>query len=258
MVVKYVLVAGISASAGYYVASKRLEQRFREDLARETEEAKDFYRRKYIKQAEKEGEDSDLTEAAVDAAEALLNYSGISVGPSVLTQEMTESVARAVEQGELDPETPAEVALKAAVEEVEELKTLTDPIVREHLLKSPTTPPEAVQYNKISTPAKTEEKPKAYVPDVITIEDFIKNETGYKQFSVTYYAGDDILAGESDQVVELETRNVTMGEEIVERLKAGRPAMDGNDVLYIRNDKEQVELEIARNAGNYSDLTESG
>lgn len=247
--VKYLLAAGAGVAVGYFIANKRLEQRYFEDLARETEEAKDFYRRKYLKQASEEGEDPGVSEAAISAADALLKYSGLKIGPSILTEELTATVERAVAGGELDPESPAD----EPDEEVD--RSYTD--IPAESFKSPEPEPEKpepVNYNKVRT-AKVQPKPEVADteptgPYIITSKDFIESGTGFKQRSVTYYAGDDILAGETDQVVDETIRMYTLGKAILQKLKDG---LGGVDTIYVRSPDAGYEFEITRSTGKYSE-----
>jgi hypothetical protein len=244
VVAKYLLVAGVSAAAGYGIAVKRLERRFYEDLARETDEAKDFYRRKYMKKAAEEGEDPELTQAAIDASEALKLYSGIKVGPSILTQEMEAAVSRAPEFSEEVPssEAPEEDPGDVLIDEAEHQENMGALIDRAN--GGP------VDYAKISTPVKTEEIPKQRddsEPVEITEQEFIANDNGYPQFSLTYYVGDGVLSNASDEILTDEARLKSLGARILEDLKVG-----GLDPIYVRNAVERWEFDIARSPGKYS------
>jgi hypothetical protein len=50
------------------------------------------------------------------------------------------------------------------------------------------------------------------------------------------------------QVVKQETRDVTVGQKILDELKSS-----GKEALHIRNERESVELEIILDGGKYSD-----
>lgn len=310
--IKYLLVAGAGVAVGYFIANKRLEQRYFEDLARETEEAKDFYRRKYLKQAAEEGEDLGVSEAAISAADALLKYSGLKIGPSILTEELTATIERAVAGGELDPEPPADaekgdwvkwadaLAGEKAVERgeltvfpegeepksahpegfdsaeklLEEASKVEPPEVRsddsndeagrsytdipaesfQSPEPEPEKPPMGFNYNKVSAP-KAPPKPEVVEaeptgPYIITAKDFIESGTGFKQRSVTYYAGDDILAGETDHVVDKTIRMYTLGKAVLQKLKDG---LGGVDTIYVRSPDAGYEFEITRSTGKYSE-----
>jgi hypothetical protein len=271
--IKYLLCTAGGVAIGYYFAHARLEQDFHDRLERETDEARDFYRRKYTKKAAEEGEDPGLTEAAIRTAEALReNYEGASIGPDILTQEMSATVKRAVERGDLtasDGETD-EAEKPIDWEAVD--RTMNPPLVEKAAAKPPT-----VNYNRISTPPKAEEatapEPTEFEVseammnhhdtsessirvDVITQKAFIDNEFGYEQQSLTYFAGDDILTNEEDEPIE-GSRSVLLGAENVRKILVGREAMDGLDTMYVRNHTGKWEFEVTRSEGKYSDEVEA-
>lgn len=263
--IKYILCTAAGVGIGYYVAKRQLENHYFSMLAHETDEARDFYRRKYMKKAAEEGENSELTEAAIKAAESLRQYSGVSVGPSILTQELEATIARDSTRGEHDiadenseeskehvEEVTAEKVLQGTEKAADELDKLKEkPEVPKPLIREPKKP--QVNYNKISTPEKVEESenqtddPPPRIR-IITKDDFVENESGFKQISFTYYAGDDVLANESDEIVDGEARTLSLGVAALKKLKAG-----GIDALYVQNLTGGWEFDIAWVSGNYSD-----
>lgn len=285
--IKYLLCTAGGVAIGYYVAHQKLEQRYEELLDQGTKEAKDFYRLRYEEKAKEAGEDPDLTEAALGAAEALLKYKGNTVGPSILAQELTATIqreeARAAEEqmrpkeevesdwtrwsktleeadaepeGDPDEEPETYEETKQALEEIE---ALTKPAVREHLLKSivPEQSKEPVNYNAFSAPEKkltTAQKEAKYVPETISTDDFIHNVSGLRQHTVMYFSGDDILANERDEPLNNEAREAFLGDEIIALLKAGPEAMGGASTIYIRNTEADREFEIIWNSEEYVDL----
>lgn len=80
-------------------------------------------------------------------------------------------------------------------------------------------------------------------PYVIHADEFINDEMGYKQKTVTYYETDDIMADEAD--VPIYNWPTLMGE-----LKWGHGSKDKN-VVYIRNEKEHKEWEVLLHSGSY-------
>lgn len=81
-------------------------------------------------------------------------------------------------------------------------------------------------------------------PYVIHRDEFFENDLGLAQVTLTYYAGDDIMADEEDQPI-YNYKTVT-GE-----LKFGHGSGDPN-VVYIRNAKRRTEYEILHDRGQYS------
>ena len=82
------------------------------------------------------------------------------------------------------------------------------------------------------------------VPYVIHQEEFIGDEMGFRQETLTYYAGDDIMADTDDTPI-YDYRGL-MGE-----LLFGHGTNDRN-VVYIRNEKIHMEWEILRHDTMFS------
>lgn len=83
-------------------------------------------------------------------------------------------------------------------------------------------------------------------PYVIHKTEFIEDEMGYRQDTVTYYEGDDIMC-DSQETVIFNPRSL-MGE-FAERWGHGS---EDENVVYIRNEKMEMEWEILRHTGSYS------
>lgn len=81
-------------------------------------------------------------------------------------------------------------------------------------------------------------------PYVIHADEFISGEMGYAQSTITYYAGDDIMADELDTPIY--NHHGIMGE-----LKFGHGSKDPN-VVYIRNETMNHEWEILRSEGQFA------
>lgn len=81
-------------------------------------------------------------------------------------------------------------------------------------------------------------------PYVLHKDEFLEEESGFSQESLTYYAGDDILVDSADQPVP--NYNRVMGE-----LRFGHGSGDPN-VVYIRNENVRMEWEILRHEGQYA------
>lgn len=80
-------------------------------------------------------------------------------------------------------------------------------------------------------------------PYVIHLEEWVADEAGYEQETVTYYAGDDIMANEAD--VPIYGFEQMMGE-----LKFGHGSKDPS-VVYIRNEALEHEWEVIRHNGRF-------
>lgn len=233
--IKEVLCVGLGVVAGYSIAYSYLEKKYADDLVQVEEDLKDYYAAKYDVVEEHPAVDPENVR---QAAEALLTYMGEDVPAEEI--DNLESQRKSVLDEPQEPET-----------KVQAFPTPSS------LLE---TVPSPVNYNSISTNPEpepvvtTEEKEAAYQPLTISKDDFINNRTGLDQFSLSYFAGDDILADESDRVLDQEYRDANLGSEVVEVLKAGPEAMGGENAWYIRNDNTQSEIEIIWNAESYSEI----
>jgi hypothetical protein len=83
------------------------------------------------------------------------------------------------------------------------------------------------------------------IPYVIHQEEFINDEMGFRQETLTYYAGDDIMSDTDDTPIY--NYAGLMGE-----LKFGHGSRDPN-VVYIRNEVIHMEWEILLNPGMFSE-----
>lgn len=85
-------------------------------------------------------------------------------------------------------------------------------------------------------------------PYIVTKEEFWneeRREEGYSQTTLTYYAGDDIMA---DQ----EEKPIYNYDAVVGPLRFGHGA-DDVSTFYVRNDKLKAEYEILRDSGSYEE-----
>lgn len=84
-------------------------------------------------------------------------------------------------------------------------------------------------------------------PYVITEDEFNAGEMGFEQASITYYEGDDILAGSDDKPIDAVEEVV--GEDHLHMF--GRGSSDPNTV-HVRNENISVDFEITRDNGSFS------
>lgn len=85
------------------------------------------------------------------------------------------------------------------------------------------------------------------LPYVIGRDEYMKNETEYTQISLTYFENDDILVDSDDSV--LEYVDLVLGENTLAHF--GKLSGD-NNVVYVRNEAQEIDFEIVRNKGNYA------
>lgn len=177
---KNILWAAAGGVVGVYIANYRLRSYYEERLLKESEEARDHFKRFYEKKtsldverlekklADREQAEVDLREAAMEAAGALENYQGISVHKSVIQQEE----AREVQENSLDPD-------------------------------SSTDPTNLADFSHI-----------------ITKEEWNNTPEGYESFTFSYFASDDILSNFNDKVIGTEAREEIINDVILAAMKS--------------------------------------
>lgn len=83
-------------------------------------------------------------------------------------------------------------------------------------------------------------------PYTIHKDEYFSGESGYTQYTFTYYSGDDILVDEK-QIPEPIYRH----DRVVGELRFGHGSGDRN-VVYIRNDELAAEYEVIKSEGKYA------
>jgi hypothetical protein len=252
---KGVLWAIAGAAMGYYVAYVQLEKKFRKDLKTEGEVARKFYREKY--EAETKSAVESLKAAVLDvedirqkAAEEAIegNWSKWSKALNETPEEVSDVVAdAAIAAGNIVGNAMREEADKAltnyrgfsagpSVQEMEQAKTE----------QVDAAPPEAEEEEEVVLPVPNQRNPQT----LIEKDEFDLNPNEYKQFPMTYFAGDDTLSSQTDKKIEGANRTVSIGVPIDEYL---RERWGGNpDGIYVRNPQQKIEYEIFWSSGTYT------
>lgn len=96
--------------------------------------------------------------------------------------------------------------------------------------------------------AKEEASRSENEPYVISVEEYLQSETGYRQFTLTYFEGDDVLVDEHEKPIDEVEKYV--GDANLK--KFGHRSRDAN-VVYIRNDKADLEFEVIRSKRSYTE-----
>lgn len=209
-----VVALGVGAVIAYKIAEKRTTAKYEDILACEIEAARVFYKR-----LAKEGE-FDSPEGAVKA---------------LVPEEVVDAVSKY--QGNADiPKVPYDKAPRnktSTVVEAIEVKT--------NVFEEAQTNPLDWDYNA-EIANRTPDK-----PYVISIDEFGENEDGHEQATITYYADDDTLADERDQMID--NSDYTVGDDNL--LRFGHGSNDER-IVYVRNERIQMDFEIVRSEGSYS------
>lgn len=153
-----------------------------------------------------------------------------------------------------------QVATEEALDEVESELNSTPPEVQVLLDEYAGEKPEPVAYHKIKTSdVKVANKEKelfvrpVFQQDenrgpihVISLQEHEENEPSYQQATLTWYAGDEVLTDEREDIIE-DYPNI-IGEHALARF--GDVSEDEN-VVHVRNNVLMVDYEIVRSMGTY-------
>lgn len=83
-------------------------------------------------------------------------------------------------------------------------------------------------------------------PYVIAEDDFMGNDTGFDQSTLTWYSEDDVLTDERDEIIA--SPHDVIGKDF--RAQFGVDSRDSNTVYY-RNEKLGLEFHVVRSEGSY-------
>lgn len=207
------VVGGIVA---YKVASKRLEARFEEKIETEIKKMREHFHAKEEARKSEEGKPAlaDLKGVVADAGYVHVSPSLLEDAPGPITREAA---------------TPDGIAAAVAANEAtrqnafDQREPLNDTWDQEHEENS-----------------RVEGK-----PFVIHVNE--RGATGFTETTFTYYAGDDVLADEQDRM--LGDVEQLLGAHNLDRF--GHGSGDRN-VVYVRNSKLEVDIEVVRSEGEYA------
>jgi hypothetical protein len=204
------LGAGIGLVVGYKIAEKRLTTHFEERIQEEEELIKEFYSFTAHKKPYATPE---------EAAVALIKETQPKVeDPRVKTQRVQYN--KIVKEEKYDG--LAEFAETEEGCEIDEEKVVTQ--------------------NVFDTNRDTNG------PYIITQEEFMANDTGYEQATLTYYLVGETLSDARDEIIE--NRVDVIGPLIESNF--GEGSSDANTV-HIRNPKLQMEFEVVKSERSYSE-----
>lgn len=86
------------------------------------------------------------------------------------------------------------------------------------------------------------------VPYVISHDEYMEAESEHSQVTVTYFEGDGVLIDERDQPID--DIDETVGLDNLERFGVGSK---DNKIVYIRNDKLDIDFEVVQSMNKYSE-----
>jgi len=86
-------------------------------------------------------------------------------------------------------------------------------------------------------------------PYIISVQEYMAGEAEFNQVTVSYFAGDEVLCDDSDDPID-EVETVVGHDNLT---KFGHRSNDAN-IVYVRNEKLQIDFEVIKNNGNYSEI----
>lgn len=233
-----VVSAAAGAYGGYLYARRVLNAEYEARLEEEIEETRRTYARVYKKDEYSSPESAldALHPGALAAAKALTEYQGKIVTPKArVTKEefgtdrgpkINYAAAKElVDSGAVDKETVDQVLRN--VFEDSALYTLEEQEDFEAMVRN-----------------RTEE-----APYILSVNEYMLNEHEYNQITLTYYAGDGTLTDDRDDIIEDIDRCVGANNLVYFGSFSGDP-----NVLYVRNHIKEMEYEITKHHGKYSEV----
>lgn len=217
---------GVSGAAiGYFVATKRLEMKYREIADDEIDEMRQHYMAKSV-----------AMENTVDKPklEDIVRDHGYSTDAPMVVNPPTEVVEAAEGTKEVLTPKPTPEPKKENVFEKEQAtpEEVGDPLVdrnwdyhRERVNRSPLR------------------------PYVIHRDEKDENEA-LETVTFTYYEEDDVLCNERDEVIGKDERDKLIGESNLG--KFGHGSGDPS-IVYIRNDKLELQVEVVRSPNSFAE-----
>lgn len=249
-------IVGLAVGAGvsYYITKryvvKKATQAFEEVIAEETEAMKKFYEKRSTRKqpysSPEEAAEALVTEDALvdDAVEALEKYEGDQQPVGVQEGDPREGSNQRTRYDKVRPRRPdGKFAPRTPEEE------------RAEQNQNSTPEPEEVAQNVFSHAATIdgwdqdrEEASRAPGrPYVISHDEYMENSYEHEQNTLTWYAGDEILADERES--HLEDVEGLVGEA---NLKLFGHGSRDSSIVYIRNEVKEIDFEVTLNKGTYA------
>lgn len=109
-------------------------------------------------------------------------------------------------------------------------------------------PPKKNDRNVFEEEEEVEETEDGNPIRILSITEFMAGEKSYNQVTLTYFAEDDVLVDENEMPIE--DVDATVGNANMDRF--GYKSRDPK-VVYIRNDRLQIDYEVVRHEGSYAE-----
>jgi len=230
------LAAGLAV--GYKLAVHRLNETYNEQMEEELRKTAEFYERNQRKFADPADAVKVLVPEKVDEIKA-----AAAVAAVTKDEISTEDLERVLDGLKYNKITPAE-GIKAPVK-VDVSERITRPSVVHHSVfenQGETLDVEDDEAYDAMMEARADE-----IVYLVTKEEHFENAHEFDMVTLTYYAGDNVLADENDQPVEAFAEAIGTPDN----LQFGRWSEDAK-IVYIRNEKLAIEYEILKSDGRYA------
>jgi hypothetical protein len=217
----------IGGVVGYFFAQRRLETKYAKIADAEIEEMREHYLNKA------KAADGEAQKGALQSIVESKGYSSSSTPPPMAVQP-PESVVDGDDERAPDD---SEMSADEHTPDVEKFSPQTRNVFREV----------QVEHEWDWRAERRRRSPDA--PYVIHHEECHENEE-YSQVTLTYYAGDDVLCNERDDIVDPADRDRLIGEKNLDRFGHGS---DDPVIVYIRNDSLEIVYEVIKSPNHYAE-----
>lgn len=211
----------IGAGIGFYLGRRLMREKIRAEAFAQSEQEVEAIRELYQARA--------LAAQPKPSVEEVVEEKGystrVTIDPETTTIQGVEVVVPDISQRPLRPSVPVDPAKPVfRTEEMEKDKNEGWVYAFELANRSPTR------------------------PFIIHQDEFQLNESEYNQTSYIYYSGDDVLVDEDDSIILDKDENVGM-----DNLARFGHGTDDYNLLYIRNPRIELEMEISRVPKSYAE-----
>lgn len=256
-VVSLAVGAGVSYFVTKRLAIKAAERAFQEVLDEELENTKRFYEKRATRKqpysSPEEAAEALVTEDALvdEAVEALENYESDQQPVGVQEGDPREGSNQRTRYDKVRPRRPdgkfaptkEGPTVPVSVEQAEAQNELND-VAAEEATRN-------VFAHSADIDGWDQEREEAgrdqARPYVISFDEFNENSYEHEQNTLTWYAGDEILA--DDRETHLEDVDGLVGEV---NLKLFGHGSRDSKVVYIRNEAKEIDFEVTLNPGTYA------
>lgn len=220
------------ASIGHILTKRVLSKKFDELMEKELDQAKAFY----AKQS-KEGEFSDPEELAKKYQENDLEDRLLAPDVEDIPEEARRDLTDAIRTLKYHADSPETVVQKPS-EKAEVRES-----IRKNIFENAAPIDEEEDEDEFEREKSARDNTRPYI---ISHDEYFNNDTDYNQNTITYFEEDDVLVDEEDTPIRNEVQVVGEGN-----LLFGRWSKDEN-IVYIRNEKLEVDFEVVRSHGSYA------